>query len=295
MRRHLRSGFGLVVIVVGASCQKGPEPSPALAPATLGTPAALASVAPAASASTPATVSSAASAPENGYPMCAGQKLPVAATARAGAVSAQLAPAFLDEMSACRGEDALPAEVIKHTTDGSINEKGDCVFASSGVSCHYHSGSEFIANASAKQTPGQGELHCIFPSSNPKSPHVFGGHVSCRDPSQAMATSEPGKHEVNAGASCPAALLQELTHCTSSRCCDEGTLTNPISDLMRDGRNDIRPDFRICESTLTIDCELLANLTPHDANSPALGGISKPVFVLKHSAHEKKKLASHAP
>ncbi|HET7538544.1 MAG TPA: hypothetical protein VFK05_01685, partial [Polyangiaceae bacterium] len=148
--------------------------------------------------------------------------------------------------------------------------------------------------ASAKQIPGQGELHCIFPSDDPKSPRVFGGHVSCSDPKQGMAASEPGKHEIKQGASCSATLLQQLSHCSSSRCCDDGTLTNPIADLMHDGRNDVRPDFRICESTLTIDCELLANLTPHDANSPALGGVGKPVFVLKHSTHEKK-LASHAP
>ncbi len=95
-------------------------------------------------------------------------------------------------MSACRAEDVPPVEVIKHTSDGNINEKGDCVFTS-GVSCHYHSGSEFIANESAKQAPGQGELHCIFPSSDAKSPHVFGAHVTCRDPAQGMGSSQPGK------------------------------------------------------------------------------------------------------
>jgi len=228
------------------------------------------------------------------YPICGGQKPVTAPAARAGAVSVQLAPAFLDEMTACRAEDGPPSELIAHTTDGLINEKGDCVFASSGVSCHYHSGSEFVDKASAKQIPGQGELHCIFPSAEAKSPRVFGGHVTCRDPAQGMAASEPGKHEVKAGASCPAALLAELTHCTSSRCCDDGTLTNPIADLLRDGKNDVRPDFRICESTLSIDCELLSNLTAHDANSPALGGVAKPVFVLKPHAHDKK-VASHTP
>jgi hypothetical protein len=218
--------------------------------------------------------------------MCGGQKLAApAAAARAGAVNAQLAPAFLDEMSACRAEDAPPTDVIARTTDGSVNDTGDCVFASTGVSCHYHSGSEFVANASAQQTPGLGELHCIFPSSDEKSPHVFGGHVTCRDPAQGRASAEPGKHEVKAGASCPAALLQELTHCASSRCCDDGTLTNPVAELVREGRNDIRPDFRICSETLSIDCELLANLTAHDANSPGLGGVSTPVFVLEHAAH----------
>ncbi len=296
MRRYLLCGFGLVVIALAAaSCGKQAEPAPALAPPTAATAnAEAAPIAPAPAASASAAVPAAPPVTPASYAMCGGQKLAAAPTARAGAVSAQLAPAFLDEMSACRSEDAPPAELIKHTTDGTINEKGDCVFASSGVSCHYHSGSEFIANASIKQIPGQGELHCIFPSSDAKSPHVFGAHVTCRDPAQGMGISPPGKHEVKAGASCPAALLSELTHCTSSRCCDDGTLTNPITDLVHDGRNDIRPDFRICEKALSVDCELLANLTPHDANSPALGGVSKPVFVLKHAAHDKK-VASHTP
>lgn len=300
MHLDLRAGFAVAACVLGASCQKEPEASPALPPPALTIPAATASAMPAASANPVAATSSSASTPAPAatpaeYPMCGGQKLAGAApTSRSGAVSAQLAPAFLDEMSACRAEDVPPADVIARTTDGSINEKGDCVFASSGVSCHYHSGSEFVTKAGAKQTPGQGELHCIFPSSDPKSPRVFGGHVSCRDPSQGMASAEPGKHEVKAGATCSAALLQELTHCSSSRCCDDGTLTNPIADLVKDGRNDVRPDFRICADTLSVDCELLANLTPHDANSPALGGIAKPVFVLKHSAHGKK-VAAHTP
>lgn len=300
MNRYLQTSCALVTIALAAGCQKGSEPSPALplpAPAASDAPAAPTS--PTAASASPAPISassaSAPAAPASEYPICRGQKLAAVPTARAGAVNAQLAPAFLDQMSACRAGDAPPTAIIEHTTDGTINEKGDCVFAS-GVSCHYHSGAEFIASENAKQTPGQGELHCIFPSSDPKSPHVFGGHVTCRDPAQGRSASEPGKHEVKAGASCSAALLTELTHCAASRCCDDGTLTNPIADLVHDGRNDVRPDFRICESTLRIDCELLANLTAHDANSPALGGIGKPVFVLEHPAKgHDKKTASHTP
>jgi len=290
----------MAVIVLAAGCQKGPEPSPPLPPPVQAPPAAPIAKTPvsAASAIAPTTASSAASTPASAsaeYPICGGQKLAAPATARSGAVTSQLAPAYLEQMSACRAEDAVPAEVIKNTTDGTINEKGDCVFPN-GVSCHYHSGSEFVTNESAKQVAGQGELHCIFPSADAKSPRVFGGHVSCRNPAQGMGTSEGGKHEVKAGASCSAALLSELTHCGSSRCCDDGTLTNPIADLVHDGRNDVRPDFRICESTLSIDCDLLANLTAHDANSPALGGVGKPVFVLKHPAHpHQKKVAAHTP
>jgi len=297
MGRDLRCGFGMVVIVLAAGCQKTAEPSPALPPPVQAAPPTPVATAPVPATSAPAPTNSAAAAPPapTAYPMCGGQKLTAAPSARTGAVSAQLAPAYLDQMTACRPEDAAPLELIKSTTDGTINEKGDCVFPN-GVSCHYHSGSEFVANESAKQVAGQGELHCIFPSAEAKSPRVFGGHVSCRDPAQGMGTSAGGKHEVNAGASCSAALLSELTHCGSSRCCDDGTLTNPIADLVHDGRNDVRPDFRICESTLSIDCDLLANLTAHDANSPALGGVGKPVFVLKHPAHaHQKKVAAHTP
>ncbi|HEX2731622.1 MAG TPA: hypothetical protein VHM70_08460 [Polyangiaceae bacterium] len=195
-------------------------------------------------------------------------------------------------MTQCRAEDVPPADIISQAGDGSINEKGDCAFASVGVSCHYHSGSEFVTAGTAKQTPGQGELHCIFPSSDPKSPHVFGGHVTCRDPAQGTPGAHSDKHEVKAGASCSAAILQELQHCQSSRCCDDGTLTNPIADLVREGRNDVRPDFRICSDTLTIDCGLLANFTPHNANSPALGGVGKPVFVAKPTPASSKLAVS---
>ena len=291
MRRHIRNGLCGLVLALSVSCEKGPEASPALPPTA---PSLSAQPAPVAAASAAPPSSAPASTPSPGpYPICHGQKLAAAPAARSGAVNAQLAPAFLDEMSACRAEDVPPAAVIARSSDGTINDKGDCVFASSGVSCHYHSGSEFIANESGKQISGQGELHCIFPSDDPKSPRVFGAHVTCRDPKQGTAVSQPGKHEIRHGASCSAELLQQLSRCSSSRCCDDGTLTNPIADLVHDGRNDVRPDFRICESSLSIDCELLANLTAHDANSPALGGISKPVFVLEHSAHEKV-LASHA-
>ena len=66
--------------------------------------------------------------------------------------------------------------------------------------------------------------------------------------------------------------------CPNSRCCDDGTLTGAIADLMQSGQNDIRPDFRICEPPIALDCSLLENLSPHTANSPALGGIGEPVF-----------------
>jgi hypothetical protein len=47
---------------------------------------------------------------------------------------------------------------------------------------------------------------------------------------------------------------------------------------VREERNDVRPDFRICEQTLELDCSLLEHMTAHTANAPALGGVGKPVF-----------------
>jgi hypothetical protein len=235
--------------------------------------------------------------------MCGGQHLASTATpARAGAVSTQLAPAFLDQMSGCKAEDALPKDVISRSGEGKINEKGDCAFANSGVSCHYHSGSEFVTSSTKEAPLGQGEIHCIFPSDDPKSPRVFGAHVVCSDPSRGKphpGHAEHDLHQAKTGASCSADLLAALSTCSASKCCDDGTLTNPIGDLVHDGRNDVRPDFRICEQTLTIDCALLENLTPHTANAPALGGVAKPVFALEapkgksgaseHVAHASKR------
>jgi len=191
-------------------------------------------------------------------------------------VSLQLAPAYLDEMAACDTEDALPKAALP-SGDGHINAKGDCEFAN-GVSCHYHSGSEFVAKGTKQQTPGQGELHCIVPSDEPKSPRVYGGHIVCRDKAQGQVHDIHAAHAVKQGASCPAAIVAQIEPCHGFRCCNDGTLTTAIADLVRDSRNDIRPDFRICADTLEVDCDLLANYTPHTANSPALGGIGEPVF-----------------
>jgi hypothetical protein len=219
--------------------------------------------------------------------MCGGQQVSPASTPpRSGPVSVQLAPAFLDQMSSCQADAALPKDVARRSGVGKINEKGDCAFESSGVSCHYHSGSEFITSSTKEEPLGQGEIHCIFPSDDPKSPRVFGAHVVCSDPSRGKPSSERGGHgahgghEAKTGAACSAELLDALSNCSSPKCCDDGTLTNAIGDLVKDGRNDVRPDFRICEQTLTIDCSLLENLTPHTANAPALGGIGKPAFAI---------------
>jgi hypothetical protein len=75
-----------------------------------------------------------------GYSMCAGQHLTqTSPPSRSWAVSVQLAPAFLDEMATCNAEDSMSKDLPGRAGSGSIDEKGNCVFASVGVSCHYHS------------------------------------------------------------------------------------------------------------------------------------------------------------
>jgi len=254
-----------------ASCHPSAEPtSPSGAAATA-----------AGSTANPATAAPAASS----YPMCAGQHLAKAPeAAHSGAVDAQLAPAFLDEMAVCRADDRPPHDLIASAPEGRVNAKGDCEFPGISVSCHYHSGEEFVSSATHQQTQGEGELHCIFPSSDPKAPRVFGTHVMCRNHAQ----GEPhgaASHDVHAGAVCSAELLRQLEPCNERRCCDAGTLTNPIGELKESHRNDVRPDFRICQDTLTLDCDLLAALTVHAANCPALGGVGDPAFVANAAQH----------
>lgn len=280
--------FGIVLL---GACQRGHEADPATPAVPAGEPSAMPEPAPATPEATP---EASASMPPGVYPMCGGQHVAVAADAsRSGAVSVQLAPAFLDEMVACKPEDGLPKDAVGSAGAGHINAKGDCEFANAGITCHYHSGSEFITKVTSHQSDGQGELHCIVPSGEPKSPHVYGGHVVCRQHDQGQVHGQHAAHEIKEGASCSSAILAQLGPCNGFRCCDDGTLTNPIGDLTRDGRNDVRPDFRICSDTLEVDCDLLANLTPHTANSPALGGVAEPVFAVTPSALPSKTAAKH--
>jgi hypothetical protein len=217
--------------------------------------------------------------------MCAGQHLAQAPhEPHMGAVDTQLAPAFLDEMAVCRADDLPPHDLIEHAPEGHVNAKGDCEFPDIGVSCHYHAGEEFVSSATHQQTQGEGELHCIFPGSDPKAPRVFGTHVMCRDHARGEPHGE-ASHDVHAGAACSAQLLRQLEPCKDRRCCDAGTLTNPINELKESHRNDIRPDFRICQDTLELDCDLLASLTVHAANCPALGGVGAPAFVATAAQH----------
>jgi hypothetical protein len=285
LRRAPCSALALLLL---ARCHAGAEPAPPTASAGHDEPV------PPAAAPAPAATAAASESP-GAYAMCGGQGVASAASSpRVGPVEVQLSPAFLDEMAACRAEDGVPKELIAHAAQGQINAKGDCEFADIGVTCHYHSGSEFIRSSEHEQTVGQGELHCIFPSDDPKSPRVYGGHVVCKDHTRGKPHGETAAHEVHSGASCSANLLHQLEPCKALRCCDDGTLTNPIAELAESHRNDIRPDFRICDEALEVDCDLLAALTTHPANSPALGGIGAPAFGLSAvSAAPNSKAPRH--
>jgi hypothetical protein len=286
-----RTRLPSVALLLLAHCHATAEPAPQTASATSNVPAPTASATPTDQGATSAGAAASAGT-SSSYAMCGGQHVPNAtASSRMGPVQVQLAPAFLDEMAACRAEDGLPKELISRATEGHINAKGDCEFADIGVTCHYHSGSEFIQSSVHQQTLGQGELHCIFPSDDPKSPRVYGGHVMCKDHALGEPHGAPAAHAAHAaheGEICSANLLHQLEPCTALRCCDDGTLTNPISELAESHRNDIRPDFRICDESLDVDCELLAVLTVHPANSPGLGGIGTPAFAVADAAGAPK-------
>jgi hypothetical protein len=272
-----------------AACQQAAAPAPATA-AVPESPAAAAEP-PAAPPEAKPEGAPAPAAAASGYGECHGQRIASSGEPpRAGPVELQLSPAFLDEMSACKAEDLPPSETLAQAKEGKINAKGDCEFGDVGVTCHYHAGSEFVTSSDSAQKIGQGELHCIFPSGDAKSPHVFGGHIACRGRKPTKPEGH-AKHEVKQGAACSADVLKVLPQCNAFRCCDDGTLTNPIADLVRDKRNDIRPDFRICSDTLEIDCDLLASYTPHDANSPALGGVGEAVFAAGEPGEKPAKAA----
>ena len=223
-----------------------------------------------------------------GYPLCSGQRQPDAKNApTSGPVTAQLAPAFLDEMPNCAKTDLPPLDLIEKAANGRINAKGDCEFATIGASCHYHTGTEFTFSNMTRQPPGTGELHCIFPSKEAASPKVFGARIVCRDKAQGyVREGQHASHHVRQGDKCDPRILHELKQCSSFRCCDEGTLTNPIGDLIRDQRNSVRPDFRICADVIEVDCSLLVNFTGHPANSPAFGGVGTATFGITARADE---------
>lgn len=206
--------------------------------------------------------------------MCTGQSGAGTTGARTGEMQTQLAPAFLDEMSACNTLDIAPGADHVTSGAGTVNAKGDCGW-DNGVSCHYHLGVEFVR--SGVDRPRTGEIHCIFPSTDDaKSPEVFGGHFTCAGAeAEHSPSAQHGGHTVHEGAACGEGLLPTLSaalsSCSSVRCCDDGTLTSATEQRTANGTLDVRPDFHICESTMELDCAALAQLTGHSANAPAYG------------------------
>ncbi len=221
-------------------------------------------------ASTPPTVEPGA---DDWRALCIGQHMTgaIVAPPRSGPMMQQLSPGFLDAMNACSAVEAT-VPLAQVTADaGSVNEKGDCTW-STDVACHFHLGVEFVASGVPRPT-GLGELHCIFPvEGEPKSPRVFGTHFTCKAGTPAPA---PGR-TAQVGVACGAGLLETLaaivrTPACDARCCEDGTLTNPVADREKQGKLDIRPDFRICSAPTELDCTSLAAMVGHPANAPVYG------------------------
>jgi hypothetical protein len=210
-----------------------------------------------------------AAAPAGPFPVCSGQTAESAATSstpRAGETTQQLAPSFLDRMPACGEADIkMPAELVTAGA-GAVNAKGDCEWTS-GVKCHFHFGAEFVVSGAPR--PQVGELHCILPTSEPKSPHVFGTHFTCK-----AGTAVSHEHASKAGAACGAELLTRLATAMPScdaKCCDDGTLTATADERRTAGMLDLRPDFRMCSQTVELDCAALATTAGRPANAPSFG------------------------
>jgi hypothetical protein len=190
------------------------------------------------------------------YAVCAGQ----------GANPKQLSPWFIDKMPACEKGDSAPADKLAEMGgDGKIIEgKGDCQYGN-GISCHFHTSMEFVKSDKRKDDErAVGEVHCIVPSANAKSPTVYGAHVRCK----AGTTPAGGK------TACPKGLLATIdsAHCKDGwKCCDNGTLTKPVGK-QSEAELALRPDFRICgDDAVEIDCGLLHEMHGHTANVAGLG------------------------
>jgi hypothetical protein len=202
-------------------------------------------------------------------PTCSGQTSDAKATAktpRDGTMTLQLSPGFLDQMAACTKADATPRAELVQAAPGTVNAKGDCEWAT-GVSCHFHLGAEYVDSQGPR--PHVGELHCIFPTSTPNSPRVFGTHFTCKAGSTVAHT-----HDAHAQQACGANLLTVLA-ATMDRCdphcCDRGTLTDPLDARREQSQLALRPDFSVCTATAELDCSMLATMTGRAAYAPAFG------------------------
>lgn len=88
------------------------------------------------------------------FPLCAGQGAPIdpATTKRKGDMPTQLAPALLDQMTACDARDKAPLASLAVAAAGTVNAQGDCEWPNK-VKCHYHLGVEFVSSGDT-QRPG---------------------------------------------------------------------------------------------------------------------------------------------
>jgi hypothetical protein len=172
-------------------------------------------------------------------------------------------------MRACSAADRTVPAALAIADAGTVNEKGECAWPN-GVSCHYHLGVEFVASG-LDTRPHYAELHCIFPSDDPKRPRVFGTHVACL-----AGTHLPVDRHASVGAACGAALLPAVAALAASpacdaRCCEDGTLTTLTADRETAATLDVRPAFRMCSAPAPLDCDILAPLSGHPANAPIYG------------------------
>src|SRR5262249_20895720 len=105
MKRERRTAL-MIIVGLGAltHCAKSGDSAPPQEPVTTAPPAATPPPPATAAAVSPSAAPAAPAAP-TGYPMCAGQHLASSSPPPpSGAVTTQLAPAFLDEMATCRPE-----------------------------------------------------------------------------------------------------------------------------------------------------------------------------------------------
>lgn len=183
-----------------------------------------------------------------------------------GGDARQLAPAFLNEMDACAGADIAPASSLARLAgDGKIIPgKGDCQF-DNGISCHFHTSMEFVTPDKLKDDArGVGEVHCIVPSTNANSPTVYGAHVRCKAGTAPARGTQACSHQL-------LALFDRASCHDGWRCCDNGTLTKPISKQVP-AELKLRPDFRICQdAAIEVDCGLFHSMHGHTANVVGLG------------------------
>lgn len=273
----------LVALALAPAC-KGKTPAPAAPPPTVEPetrppetpPETKAAAAPdAGSASEPGAAPAEAVDPSDlgpaQYLVCGGQ----------GGDPAQLAPMFLDRMPSCLLPDVATDDLAARGGDGKLIEgKGDCQY-DKGITCHFHSSMEFVNSTLLKDDEHEvGEMHCIVPSKYPNSPTVYGAHLKCK---AGTSIDEP-----SATASCTSGLLAVLakSNCTGGwKCCDNGSLTKPVSK-QSDAEKNIHPDFRICgDAAIEIDCGLLHGMHGHTANVVGLGTTYEGKFNPPHEEH----------